>query len=247
VAPGGGDDAGRRAGDALPVRVQVGGVHAAVDEALGDGGPGRHPVPRRCYLPGGYSVRPPVPPGSQGRVFAVRASRGGHGGAVELVAARPRPGRGERGVSGGDGVAVAERERGGHRRLDVEHAAHRVPVQGAGQVQQTGALGDDGRARGGQRRHLRPQALVGRQLAGVLLGEAAPDDQAVGAVGEALIPQRVHGDDLGPGRGEQLGVLGVAEGERLPGRQREAGERGSGDGSLRGMIAGGGERAGRAG
>jgi len=39
VGTGGGGDADGRAEDAVPVRVQVGGMDAAADEAFGDGAP----------------------------------------------------------------------------------------------------------------------------------------------------------------------------------------------------------------
>lgn len=70
------------------------------------------------------------------------------------------------------------------------------------------------RVRAGQRGDFGPQAGVGRQVRGALLGETAPDDQAVHVGGELLVTQRVEGHHLGSGGGQQLGGLGVAERER---------------------------------
>jgi len=61
----------------------------------------------------------------------------------------------------------------------------------------------------------------------VLLGEPAPEDEAVHVVRELLVAHRVERHDLGAGRGQQFGVLGVAERERRAARDGDA-RRGSG-------------------
>ena len=45
------------------------------------------------------------------------------------------------------------------------------------------------------------------------LGEAAAEDQPGRPLGQVLVAQRVERGDLGAGRLEQFGLLGVAEGE----------------------------------
>ena len=58
-----------------------------------------------------------------------------------------------------------------------------------------------------------------RQLGGELFGKATGDDDG-GRAGGQVLGQRVEVDDVGPGGREQFPVLGVAEAEGPPGRQR---------------------------
>ncbi len=53
------------------------------------------------------------------------------------------------------------------------------------------------------------------------LGEPAAEHQAGRARRQRLVPQRVDGDHLRPGRGEQLNGLGIAEAERGTPRDRD--------------------------
>jgi len=78
VGAGCGGAAGRRAGDAVPVCVQIGGMDAAADEAFGD---------RDARVP-------PVPRGGS-------PTGGPDGGAVKLVAVHACPG-----CASGDGAAA---------------------------------------------------------------------------------------------------------------------------------------------
>ena len=113
----------------------------------------------------------------------------------------------------GHGLPVAEGQLRRHRGPHVEDAAHGPVVQRPGQVEQARALGGDRRAPGGQRRDLLAQPLVGGQAGRVHLGEAAAEDQAGRPLRQLLVPQRVERGHPGPGRLEQFGLLGVAEGE----------------------------------
>jgi hypothetical protein len=54
----------------------------------------------------------------------------------------------------------------------------------------------------------------------VLLREAAGEHERGRAAGQALVVQRVDDGDLEPGGRQQLGVLGVPEGERRAPRDR---------------------------
>ncbi len=94
VLAGGGGDASGRAGQAVPVRVQVGRVHLAADVAFGDDG-----------LP----ALPPTRVGRQGGrtrlTRRTRRARRPDGRAVELVAVRSCPGRPE--WRRGEGYRVA--------------------------------------------------------------------------------------------------------------------------------------------
>ncbi|MFD5763016.1 diaminobutyrate--2-oxoglutarate transaminase family protein, partial [Streptomyces sp. NPDC127044] len=60
------------------------------------------------------------------------------------------------------------------------------------------------------------QRLVGGQLGRVHLGKPPTDDQPVRTVRQLFVPQRVEGDDFGSRGGQQLGMLGVGEGEGGP-------------------------------
>lgn len=83
-----------------------------------------------------------------------------------------------RAVVQGDGLAVAEGEAFGHPGGGVQHAAHRAAVQLPAEVEQSGALGGDRGAGGGECGDRGAQGLVRTQLCGVHLGKAAADHQA---------------------------------------------------------------------
>ena len=135
---------------------------------------------------------------------------------MELMRADLLASAGDDRVGGGDRGPVAEGELRRHRRVSVDHAAHRLAVQRPGQVEQAGALGRDRRAGRGHGRDLAAHRLVGGQLAGVHLREPAADQQARGVFRQRLVGQRVEADDLGTGSSQQLGLLGIAERERRP-------------------------------
>ncbi|CAM2855064.1 hypothetical protein STAL104432_05405 [Streptomyces albus] len=149
-----------------------------------------------------------------------RAGAGHQFGAVELVAAHPGAGRGEHVVGDGHGLPVSEGQPLRHPCAGVEHPAHGGAVEFACEVQQSGALGGD---RPAERRDLLPQGSIFGQFRGVHLGEAAAHDETRRAVRQRLVPQRVERHHLGPRRPQQLGVLGVGEGERRAARHRHPG------------------------
>ena len=181
-------------------------------------------------------------------------------GAVELVGPDYFAGGGQDRVGRGGGFAVAEGEAGRHGGVDGEDGAHGGAVQGAGQVEQAGTLGGDRDTAGGGGRDGVAEGLVGRQGAGVHFREAAAQDQAGRARGQSLVAQGVERDHVQAGRGQQLAVLGVAEGEggpaghghdRAPARVRELGRgpgragqvgRAAGQGQQGGQVAGGGDQ-----
>ncbi len=130
-------------------------------------------------------------------------------------------GVGNRAVAGGHGPSITKGEPGAHRGVGVEHPAHRMPVQGTGEVQQARALGDDRRAPVRQRRHVGAQGRVRGERGCVFLGEATTDDQPVAAARQGLVTQRVDSDHLGSRGQQQLDLFGVAKGERRPARDRD--------------------------
>ena len=66
-------------------------------------------------------------------------------------------------------------------------AAHRVAVEVAAEVQQAAALGEHRLARGGERRDLRAQRRVGRELGAEDLREPAGEDQRAAVRGQRLV------------------------------------------------------------
>ncbi len=141
---------------------------------------------------------------------------------MELVATREGAACGERRVGGRHRLPVAQGEARCHGRRHLgQHPAHRLAVQRAAQVEQSGALGDHRSAGGRERADLGPQRGVGGERAGVHLREPAADDQRRRPVGQRLVGRRVEAHDLGAGGREQLGRLRVAERERRPARHRD--------------------------
>ena len=94
------------------------------------------------------------------------------------------------------------------------------PSSSDDQIDQPGAFGVHRRPGGGQLVDLPADDVVGRQLRGELLGEAAGQQHRVRAVGQR-VDERVELDHVGTGGPQQLGMLGVAEAERLSRRQRD--------------------------
>jgi hypothetical protein len=139
---------------------------------------------------------------------------------VELVPAHPGPGREQRRRGQRHGVPVAQAQPPGHRRVGRQHPAQRHAVQLAAQVEQPAALG----VHRHPARHRLPdraqQRGVRPQRGHVLLGEPARQHQRRRALGQPLVAQRVDDHDLRPRRRQQLGVLGVPEGERRPPEHR---------------------------
>ncbi len=195
--------------------MQIRGMHPAADETL-------HPPLGMRHPPRGGGARARL----QGR-------------AVELVAAHPRPGRRHGVVAQRHRLPVAQREPFGHPGVGGQHPAHRPAVYRAGQIQQPGALRGHRCPARGQGGHRRPQRRVRRQLRCVHLGEAAADHQPPGAGRELLVAQRIEGHHLGARRGQQLGMLGIREGERGAARDGDPRPVAAGPGTgLRGRVPG---------
>lgn len=135
-------------------------------------------------------------------------------GPVELVAGHDGPRLAEHRVGRGDRLAVAQGQPPRHLGPCVEHTAHGVAVQFAGEVEQAGTLRADRRAPVSEFGDVGTQRGVVRQRLGVHLGESPADDQPAGAVGQRLVVQRVERDHLRSGGTEEFGGLGVGEGER---------------------------------
>ena len=140
---------------------------------------------------------------------------------VELVAGDPGAGGGEQVVRGGVDGAVGKGEARRHASLGVDRAHHGSAVDAAAEVEQPRALGDrrDARRHGVQQRSA--QWCVGREPGGVDLREAPAEIEARRALGQGLVGERVERDDLAARRFEQLGGLGVAEGEGAPTGHRD--------------------------
>ena len=136
-----------------------------------------------------------------------------------------------------DGVAVTEREPVGEPRRSGQHTAHRIPVEFVDQIGQPRAFGVDRRACGCQFADLLTHDVIGREFGAELFGEAAGQQQRRGAVGKR-VGQRVEFDDVGPCCAQQFGVLGVAEGERLPAANATVALRAAGAPTTPGPTAG---------
>ncbi len=117
--------------------------------------------------------------------------------------------------------AVAEGQLRRHGRVGVEDSHHGYAVDGAAQIQQTGTLG--------HRRHTRRDRLPDRrdhggvtgQLGGVHLGESAPQVDPRRPRRERVVGDGVEDHRVESGRDQQLGCLGVPEGEGAPARHRD--------------------------
>ncbi len=120
------------------------------------------------------------------------------------------------------GLAVAEGQPLRHPRCERQHAAHRVLVELAHQVEQAATFGEDRSAGGGELRHLGAQRAVRSKLRPVDLREAAGQNQAAGAFRQSLVDRRVKRHELGSGRREQLEVLLIVKGEGWAVRDRDA-------------------------
>ena len=140
------------------------------------------------------------------------------------------PGASQEVVGGGGGGAVAQGEPRRHRGRRVDRADHRErrTVRAAAPTRR-GRAGPAHSATVGSPRAIavrssRRSALVGAEVGGVHLGEAAAEVEPGRALGQPGVGERVELDDLGPGGLQQLGRLGVAEregpaaGDRDPGR-----------------------------
>ncbi len=143
--------------------------------------------------------------------------------AVELVPGDHLAGPGQEVVGGGGGGAVGQREPRRHLGGGVDGADHRQrrpvrPAHRLAEVEQPGALRHRRQPARDRRTQLAPQALVGAELGGVHLGEAAAEVEPGRALGQPGVGEGVELDDLGAGGLQQLHGLGVAEGEGPPAR-----------------------------
>ena len=132
---------------------------------------------------------------------------------VELVPGDPLARSGEPGVRGSGRHRVAQGQPRRHACPPGDRAGHPVAVQALGEIEQPGAL----RHRRDAGRHGVAQVVEERTVAGecvgVHLGEAAAEVEAARGARKRRVGQRVEGDHLAAGRGQQLLGLGVPEGE----------------------------------
>ena len=145
-----------------------------------------------------------------------------HGGAVELVAGDPGAGRGERAVGQRHRVAVAEGQRRGHRGVRVEHPAHRGAVEGPARATagpaHSATIGPPAAASAATATR---SGSLADSSAAYTSGKPPPTTSARVPVRQRLVAQRVDGDHLGAGAGQQLGRLRVREGESRTTGQRD--------------------------
>ena len=133
---------------------------------------------------------------------------------MELVTCHHLTHAGQQRVADRNRVGITQREPVAHRSIRCQSADHRRAVQGRRQVQQTRAF-SHGRHTGlNGSADIGHQGGIRRQVAGVHLGETAPEIDPAGALGQLHISQRIEGHDVGSGSLEQLLGLGVAKGER---------------------------------
>ncbi len=201
----------RPAGRAQGVNVSVGGKDVLVDDPVPvavDAGPAPH-AKHQVAFPTGPSQHP---------------------GIVELVAANLGAGRvvWVFALHADDGVAMplgALEQPEGHR----EDSGHRVALalydQFLAQVHEAAALGIDRQPVIDHLPQPAAERRIGRQLRGMGLGKPAADVNSV-ELGQALVPERAHGNDLRPGRRQSLDVFRVVKLKRRILQDADAGQRG---------------------